>query len=714
MCLFCFIAIPLIGQDEIKEDVRENNIEVKLLAFPTGDSIMVRWAPLDLYAWHYANENGYTLKRETIRVGNKVLSDAERESSLINLGEFKPLDSLAWQQSINMDDKWESLAAGSLYGDFNTVEPGVLPGSLTDIENQSIATNNKFTFHFIASAHSMNAAKKLGEVFVDYDVKKGDAYLYRIFFNPNGDKFFNLINDSYLVADNTLEQLSYLDSLVIGCGDSTATVKWNTFNSHHQYMSYDVYKSDSRLGKFNLINEAPVVSGKNDDFEVSYSDSLTNNVDSVYYKVQGRTPFGFVGPMTKVIAGKGIADYKIYRSIIRISEETEPGEVIIGWESNPKKDQYLKGFNIHIANTYGEATYLANDEIIPPTQRQYLIKNAPRSSYISVETITLRDESHMSVSRLVSLNDQEAPTKPEGLVCLLDTIKNVVDLEWEWGEEVDIDGYHVMASWTDNNDFHMISDTIIRTNTFSFPVNAKRNGEDFYFSLRATDFRMNDSEFSDACKVTFLDVQPPTKALIRTFHEGQDKIGFEWARSASHDVEKHVFYRKSPREQRWMQVGIDTMNQGIALFQDSMDLKNNIIYSYKIVAEDNGGNRTDSEIKRGKIWDDKLSEKILHFSLADASDKTSNKCHLSWKYFPPQLLEKLTIYKATPSGDWVTHRVLKEKELFEMTKNISTGLNQYDYVDTFVEKDKPYKYKLKARLKNGSSSPMSKIKQIQL
>ncbi len=711
--LFVISALAANGQ-AIQDTTVGKEIGVRLLAFTTGDSIIVRWAPMDLYAWHYANEHGYTLERQTVKENNKIFTEQERENTSVNLGVFKPLDSLSWQNNLNENDKWETLAAGSLYGDFNTFEPGVAPGSLTDIENQAIATNNRFTFHFIASTHSMPAAKKLGEVFVDYNVRPGDSYLYKISFNESGDNFFALKGDSYLVSENSLEKLPFVDSLEITCEDSIATLKWNTFRTHHQYMSYDVFKSNERDGTYTLINTAPVVSGKVDDFQTSYTDSLANNIDSVFYKVQGRTPFGFVGPESDVIAGKGQEKNYISRSVIRISEEIEPGKVIIGWESDPENDQFIKGFNIHIANTYGEQTYLANEELIPPTQRQYLIENAPRSSYIQVETVTLKDERFLSIARLVSLNDQEAPAKPEGLSCLLDTINNVVELEWKWGEEVDIDGYHVMASWSDNNDFHNISDSLIRVARYTFPVDARRNGEEFYFSLRATDFRMNDSEYSDACKVNFLDVVPPSKALIRTLHEGSSDISFEWASSPSPDVEKHLIYRKSQRNNIWLLIGEDSTNIDIALFKDSLGLQKNIVYLYKIDAVDRAGNITASETKKGKIWDDKLSEKIAHFNLKDASDKGKTKLKLSWKYFPPQLLDKMTIYRSTDTENWETYRILKQQDLLDISNNISTGLNEYEYVDNLVEQKVQYKYKVKAKLINGSSSPMSNTKSIQL
>ena len=696
------------GMDSVPE------LRVSLMGFTTGDSIILRWAPQDLYTWNYANRYGYTLERQTLRSAGTKLSDEQVERSTIDFGDFFPLDSSAWSESLDTNDRWENLAAGSLYGDFETFDPSVPPGSFEYYQNQSIALTNRFSFHLLASAHSMKAAKKLGEAYVDYDVTKGDSYLYRISFNASSKELpVTLRHDHHLVYDNQLELLPEIDSVLADCQDSLVILEWNEYGTHASYVSYDIFKSKRRDGEFQRVNKVPVVSGKFDDYRLIFSDSLNNNVDSFYYKVQGISPFGFVGPESKTVAVKGVPKVEVRKSVIRITEELDSGQLIVGWESDTLSNPHVEGFNVHLSNGYAEVGYVVNHELLPPTQRQYLIEDAPTTCYVRVETILKDGGKLMSASRIVNLKDQIPPARPEALKCDLDTANNLVSMQWDWGPEEDIDGYHVMASWSDDQEYHMISDSLLRTSHYTFPIDTRRNGEDFFFSVRATDFRMNDSELAEGCKVTFLDVEAPAPALIRTFNEGRNYISFAWACSPSQDVVSHEIWRKSETSDEWKLLAADSLNQSVAMFTDSTNLKKKLRYSYQITALDGAGNSTPSLIKKGKVWDDGMNENIAQFQLEVASEDL-DELMLSWKYFPPELIEKFIVYRTSQTDDWKTHLVLNQADLVKISSDISEGLNDYAYVDPLARKGILYAYKMRAVLRDGSRSPMSVIRKIRL
>lgn len=711
-CVFSFLMFnrtSVLGNNIIESDtIKIQEVEVKLNCLPMGDSILIRWAPKDYDSWQYGNKYGYTLTRKTIIKNGVKLSDGESLQSIKLLGDdFKPWEEERWKANINENDTWEVLGAGSIYGEFETQEPGVRPGSPTDLMNQQMARDNKVALCFFASCQSLKVADRLGLSFVDRDVVKGDSYRYEIFFNKTNEVLLLLNHDQFSVRENIYVPAPLVEDIEVTPGDSTVSLMWNTDILSNYYLTYYVERSGDAGLTYEVRNDVPLVAAAKEHRNVSFTDSLTNNDAIYHYRIRGKTPFATLGEPSIPVFAKGEASPDINGDIpfLKITEEIEEGVMLLGWQFNSQKNELIKGFNIYKCETYEGEYILLNEELIPAENRMYRDMDPYYKGFYKVEVVDNFGGTQTSIVRFVELRDLIAPAIVSGLKCELDTISNEVDLSWDANKEIDLDGYRIYYSWSEDGHYIDVDGEYTIDTTASVPIQAKRNGESVFFKLQTFDYRGNKSDWSPACEIELLDVTYPTKGLIRRMDIQRSSIGFEWAASPSNDVVSHEIYRREEGTEKWQLLETFTDFEIIDYFKDNAVEKTNVYYYYKLTAVDKSGLRTDSEHRKAKIVELLNHALIENFTI----NENEGSLELNWDYISPKRIKHFKIFRQKDDGAFRAYETLNKSALRRNYEELADGSYQYKKVLKLRPKDQMLKFKLMAVLNDGSTSPMSAI-----
>src|SRR5690554_3186747 len=160
-----------------QQDSSDNNIYI--IARPTPDSIMLRWAPGNYEYWQYGNQYGYTVVRYTILRDSALLDNPPKRV-------LTPEGIRAWEL-----DKWETLvktntyggvAAQALYGNSFEVDAGTGTTPQHAV-SKSQMQKQRFSFALYAADVSPEVARASGLCFTDTSAQEHEMYVYRVFCN---------------------------------------------------------------------------------------------------------------------------------------------------------------------------------------------------------------------------------------------------------------------------------------------------------------------------------------------------------------------------------------------------------------------------------------------------------------------------------------------------------------------------------------------------
>lgn len=677
----------------------QEKLSIECFASPRGDSIIVKWVAGDYNSWQHGMEVGYTLSRITFRENGRILTEKERADSEVFLGLFKPLEEDAWMEDIDTSNRWEVLAAGTIYGEL----AGQTRNKSLDLQyflDAEIDKDNRYAFNALAISHSNVAAIRMGLGFVDKEVVENNGYLYEVSFagdHPNQERA------SELVVDNKAKGLPTILSVSAKSDDLACNLSWPTENILSHYLSYDVWRSDDGGKIYTIVNNSPVIylKSERDNPNVSYSDILPKNDYEYFYKIKGKTLFERYSSFSieQGCEGKGALEVSA-PVIIKIDETTEQA-IEIEWDFSKENEGDILGFRIMKSKNYDGPYEEIGIGILNKERRRIIDESPLTSGYYFMEVIDIYNKTYSSAKHLVQLKDVLAPDVPTEISCELDTSMTTIHIAWQSSNEVDLAGFRLLTGNNSEEGFIDLVEGVISTNHYSYPVSKKQNGETLYFRIASVDKRGNTSNLSASCKVVLIDNTPPIKPLIRKINNNDSTIIIEWAVSPSKDVNNYSLESRLARNGEWES---SMLNHGSEI-NNSVFICNseNTIVEFRIRAEDKGGNVVYSDVKKGKTLSKNRKEKIADFK----GNKTNKGVELSWIYFAPQEIDRFILYRAINSDKVKTYKIISQKNIIDFFKAVEEGKGIYSYKDISVQSKSVYTYKIRAIWKDGTSSSMS-------
>lgn len=663
---------------------------IAVLADGRGDSILVRWAPSSLTAWQWGNRTGYRLERYTVLKNGKVDEAMLRKPSLV-IDTIRPLSKTGWEDLMRIDERAAIVSSGIYNEDFKPVGSNATMPEMINIKEQYDA---KMGFSLFACDLNPLFAKGAGLMFVDRNVKQGERYLYRIKLADAAKE--KRVEGGYVItAPEQRQKLTKPDIVGIEWGDRTAAITWDTKKDVGIYTAYYLEKSTDSV-HFTMATDLPVVSASENSGQTknAYVDSLADNVNRVYYRMRGITPFGETGEYVYAAGGRGRSGFEVLPVIHSGTTDTKAKTATIAWRFNMEFINEVKGFQILRAKA-AEGPYTEiNEKMLSVNDTVFTDKAPEASNYYKVKVLSKLGGVAMSFPYLVMLSDNEPPAVPTGIRGKVND-SGVVRLAWRQNREKDLLGYKVFRANNLREEFTEITPEFLTRNELFDTIEVNTLTKQVFYKVVAVDINYNLSPYSEPFELKRPDIVPPAKPVFTKARMVKGGIQLEWQPSVSEDVAKYVLQRINKKDGSAKELlnWNPQQKQVTPSLMDTTAVMGNMYY-YTLSVTDGAGNATIAH--SGEIdYETGLRRAVTDFkAVADTKLRT---VILRWSY-PGSKVETYYLYRCKKGEPMQLYQTLEGDIAQWEEKRLSVG---------FV-----YQYQIKAELKGDLQTEISKVVEV--
>ncbi|NIG56005.1 hypothetical protein [Chitinophaga sp. Cy-1792] len=630
---------------------------IATMARPSGDSIMLRWAPVNAVLWRAANANGYIIKRYTVARNKQLLKQPE----IVTLTgrPLKPLPLAAWEPIVQRYEKPGSIAAQALYGEkFEVTATDKKKGKADPmtIYHQSEEQETRFSFGLYAAEQSYEVAKAMGLGFVDRNVKPDEKYLYRIFLAvtpaglPSDTGYIYTGLDEYQPLPKPAE-------LKAGPLDKAALISWNKINFERFYNAWILERSDDNGKTFTSVSKEPLINTQdNPKDQVNYFYRLDTalHIDQVYaYRVRGISAFGEIGPVSDTVQVTIHDLLTVHPTIVDV--EDQQGVVYIRWRMPQSKAKIVR-YDIERSAAVNKKYTVLNKVPLLEKDSIFADQQPMNVNYYRIKATTKDGQHVYSFPHFIQQEDSIPPVAP---VALAGTINKagVVSLSWEPNKEKDLYGYRVFRANAPQEEFVQVTRNPADSAFFSDTISINTLTKNVYYKVVALDKHYNPSPFSEMLTLKRPDIIPPVPPLFVSSNASAEGIALTWILSTSADVECHQLMRR--KDSVWESVLYLPKGDTTVNYTDTSSVAG-VKYTYQLIAIDDSGLQGASKLLNAARID--MGNVAAKDALKVSVDRENKLVKLSWQALKG--VNKVWIYKATADG---TFRLIKTVEGTETT-----------------------------------------------
>ena len=642
---------------------------IRMIARPSIDSIMLRWAPVNYESWQKGNISGYVVERYTLfRNGASV---SGKRNQILTSQPLKPIDLDSWEKLAENDDN-AGIAAQAIYGkDF---EPAAQGSAVMNIFNRASVQQNRYSFALFAADQSSKVARAMGLWFTDKKVLKGENYLYVVYFGAP-DSIPTDTAYVYTGVDEGVPLQKPVFAEVDGSSNSIA-LSWRGPGGRNAYTSFELQRSNDGGTTFQALNKSPLVNtypNAKDNETNFYIDTIQQNYKKYIYRVRGNSPFGEKGPFSDTISAMG---KEMLKEVLHITRHlTLKDGVELTWDYSSKSEKLIKEFKV-LRSTESNKAFLPISGQLTVHTRKFLDNKPLGTAYYVIQANGKNGEAIISFPVLVQLIDSIPPSAPVKLTAKTDTSGKVL-LIWKANQEEDMYGYRIYRANASNEEFSQITASPVRDTFFVDRIILKTLTKKVYYKLMAIDQRQNHSELSEAFEIKRPDIVPPASPVLQSINSSSKGICVEWIPSNSSDVVSQQVLRKLPEEKAWAK--ISNLTNLDSSFCDTTITKG-LLYQYTIQAVDDAN--LHSPITQ--LLSAKGQKADLGLMLIAKADRSNSGIILSWKGFNGN--GKITIYRAEEASPLLTYATVDSKTSPFLDKKVKPATS-YSYMIKFVGDD---------------------------
>ena len=660
--------------------------DMSLIARYSGDSIVLRWSTQTPGAWREANKTGFIISRTDLEADGSFDPSKFRDLVASPVKPW-PLEQWASIAGQNSKDDMAKIAAQAVYGKSFVPSNGFI--------HQADEFATRFSFATLAADMSPKAANALALRYVDRDIQKGKAYVYRVA-SPVDPKVYR-INPGVVVV-NTNDNFPLPQAIISAVTEkeSMIEVKWKR-DFHQPYFSaYNVERSDDNGKSYKKLNRLPFIHPVAEKNPVSieymvYLDSVPGNYKTFYYRVIGITPFGELGVPSQAVKAMG-RDRTPPTPPQNVKTKYVGGSsVSVTWEY-PKKEKAIRGFLIGRGNDPTKEFKPLTTEPLPPKTREFIDKtaNTMASNFYIVAVVDTAGNASVSLAQYAMIVDSLPPLPPAGLTGTIDTLGHVT-VKWKQGPEQDIRGYNVFFSNKPDHEYSLLTKVPLLDTVFRDTITIKTLTKKIYYKIVAVDYNSNYSKFSPVLELKKPDVVPPSAAVMDDYKVTATGIELHWVPSSSEDLQKTVLYRKEEKSTVWKEIASYRFDQKVSSFTDTTGLRAGSIYTYSLLCFDEDGLQSKRSVPIKIRYTDFKSRQAVNTISAKADDKT---IFVNWNY-PVKGEFRFVLYRAVNGS------------AFDSYKSLSGNINTFS--DKEVKKGYKYEYSVGVIYKDGKKAPFGTV-----
>ncbi len=611
IALFCFSTLTVHAQDTIflKGDVRRYEDKIVLRWNTTSLSCFLNYQNSDVVIEQHINNQWQTMSilapKAVVEPKNKSGNERLMTTMFISEQLKKMQSSLSvdpinqMQQADDMKALWMTLSL-----------------------NADIDTN------------SANFARLRYTIGIDKNIDQ--EQLYRVYAKTN----FAISDTVYFIPSKSVFKSTDQPLLFADEREQVIELKWS---ANRKYTSYVVERS-AMDGQFKKINKAPLVipSEIGDNGNMYFKDSV-KNYTKYQYRIYGIDMFGDVSQNSLVVVAMGRDKTPPLPVSGLTIAETNSKQLLVKWDGF-KSGADVKGIAVALKNKSEENYVPLTQKILPWSTQNYSISVDANQTdyYVMVEVFD--SVGNGSTSEIFyQLNDNTAPTKPNGVAAVVDS-KGIVTLKWRANKERDLNGYLVYRSSSEKAEFGGIINVPIKDTFVLDTLSLKLLNRDVFYRVVSVDHRLNRSENSETVKVQRPDTLPPVAPLLVTYVIKLDHFNLKFFNSSSLDVTQHILYKLKEGDKQYSKI---ILNASDTEYIDK-DIVENTNYTYYLQAVDEAGNVSPrSEVVQIKTLKNYFKQAVKVFSVQ--YDSATAGVKIAWNYNMTSV-SKVVIYRgATPS-----------------------------------------------------------------
>lgn len=604
-----------------------------------------------------------------------IIERAENNTNrFTEIGRAIPFTDLQWQEAANktndQEEKNELELAQDFYldvledsGSFMSFNNGI-----EDIKNQKAAEDFQLMVSLLTAIKNPTAAKGLGFSYVDYTVKKGTDYTYRVKLATTSP-IYKITSVPYQIK--TVSSNSGVKNKVyVKTGDTKLGFVWK---DHTDLSGVDVERTID--GKNVKLNDAPIYAIRGGNYDgpkrTGFSEENLINYQEYTYRFYAQTLFGERVQFAEVTAmPRDLTPPQ--KPFLKQPQHVKPDEVHIEWKMNAPVAGDFKGFAISRSEKNNGSFTLLHNKLLPKDARKFIDKSfiTGKTNYYLVQAVDTTNNISSSFPVAVSLIDSIAPSKPIFIEGKIDTT-GITTIKIKKNPETDLMGYRLYRSNAAEHEFSVIKENFLSIDsldskvqtTYKDTVTLKSLTPYIYYKVEALDFNHNTSEFSEVLKVKRPDKIAPTTPVFKKVKSTVDQIELEFALSKSIDIKEQILYRKIDLKAPWEKY--ITLKKDQNYFSDK-EVKKDIVYYYSLRAIDESDNASPYAIPvKGKIYNTSIRLPVKNLKAILNEGKTT----ISWSYKDFNKETYFVIYKKNKNGEFVQHGRSSELNFIESEKS---------------------------------------------
>jgi hypothetical protein len=657
--------------------IAQSSPDIFIRTFATHDSILLRWVPANPETWLAGVRNGYTIERYTTDE-YLDLEGQNPDGKGTFIGTILPLaktDS-AWNKLIS-EDKINAFVYQNLFEENHNAGNDPKKKSEEQI---------RFGLVLKACDLSISTAKAHGLYFVDRTIESGQIYIYRIrLAQIQADVKHNA---GIATADQDLSALPAPGKIRGEFRNRKASIIFDVTGTRELSAGYIIERSEDSV-HFTSINSTLLTFAhsqyEQNKTEIVYQDSLPQNHISYWYRVRSYSYFGFVGPPSATVKGKGREEWTLYPAADTLFS-VNGKQVEIKWHVETNAD--LDGFLI-LRSSSSEGNFsILNSLRLEKTAFHFADIHPLASAYYKIAALNTYGDTAFSFAYFFGLPDNDPPPVPEISAGTIDT-SGIVRLSWNTVTAADLKGYRVFRCNALNEEFIEVSDSILSSNFFIDTINIQTLTRNVYYTIRSVDIRYNNSKSSTPYLLKRPDKISPVAPVVTSIQQNDSAIYFSWINSSSDDLMCLELTEKTTAGNT-ICLGSWNGKDSAHSFTDKNIIPGNE-YLYSLTVTDSAGNKTSAAFPSVRF------QPGIYPALKNISalpDLEKRFITLSWEK-PSQGVDRYIIYKC------------KKGETLRTWKAVSG--NTTVLIDKELYPGNTYLYKVKAVMKSGAETELQGV-----
>lgn len=664
---FAFIALQATAQDSLffqTEEPADTLPVIRVMAWYSGDSAVVRWAPARAEDWMNLNKDGYLLRRIQLNKEGIPVEGSETDITI------KPWAPEVFEARMETAGDFVLAAAQCVYGAWESTNTGSL-----NMHGRYEELHNRHGIALLSADVDITAADALGLRYTDRNAEAGQFYLYQVF---AADTSLHVIA-GYTTLLTTARKIATprIDHLVEDEG--YVNVKWLRDEHESEFSAYWI-EAATPNGSFIRLNAVPFVGGASETYPSAYFSykHVVDNYTPHRYRIVGITPFGEKSIPSEARTGQARDRTPPATPInLRVSCDEISSTVTINWD--PVTDSDMDGYSVQRSSRYDGVYAPGHGTLLQPGTTTYQEEVPDTRMIWYYKVVALDTAGNGNASRIIqaAFRDTLSPETPTGLSGSIDS-NGVVRLKWDLGGERDLMGYYVYMANQKDHFFTNMTPKPLSDTTWMDTITLKTFTEQIYYRVSAVDFHSHLSEWTEPLELLKPDTLRPFPPSFSGYRVEKDHIILDCLPSRSKDVQAHMLRRRKTTGENWVPVQGFQVNHSPYL---DYEVEPGETYEYELTAVDDAGlSPQKPAFLRVKFVDQRRPEPPV----ISIHTQEENELELLIE-FPDARTTNLIVYRSANDGPLTTIATIEPTQSY--TTPIPSGNNRYAWAVKAIRDD---------------------------